>query len=97
MDNLGIYEIETGAYKDIETATGETLTAGNTYYIQIVSSGYGIVKYCQKSSAPDEAEGFNLSGGKDIIKFVADNTNVFYIKALTEGVTINIAEEQAGE
>lgn len=91
LNNLGTYEIDVEGYTDIATAIGETLTDATTYQIQIVSSTDGKLKYCQKDSTPDEAEG-NILYGTTIYEFTQDSTYAFYVKNLTGGLKINISE-----
>ena len=91
LNNIGTFDIDVDSYTEIATAIGETLTDATTYQIQIVSSTSGKLNYCQKNSTPEETEG-NILYANTIYEFTQDSTYAFYIKNLTEGLKINIAE-----
>ena len=82
MANLGTWNVTAQTHESLETLTGQTFTSGSTYTISVSAP-----VFIREGS---DGEGFPVNPDK-YVQFTAGN-DTLYIKTLTEGATVNIAE-----
>ncbi len=90
MANLGKFEIDTnGQWVTLAEITELTFTAGERYNLQLNKGG--LCAFCEKSSTPEENEGFIYFGTElEPIPYLVEDAPL-YVKNLSNECTINIA------
>lgn len=94
MANIGNFPIETnGEWQTLAEVTGLTFTADEKYLLQLSENSK--CKFCEKSTTPEDYEGFTYKGDNErTIPYLVENNSPLYVRNLTGDCVITIAKKE---